>query len=223
MDIHLETPSMWMFINPDVKGPLGYPTGYEIMPGATAKSLLSPDDPPQKLGAFSEHQFWVTPYDPAQRYAAGIYPTSSKGDRWACGLDASKPADRKYRPRRLVHAWFPPRAARGGLAGDAYHVAPLPAAALQLLCGESRPGFAEDAIEGRPARRTKGSQCATAAGPAERTTHHRRCHWFSDPDLVPPQKRALPCGGHAKAPASRSFLRCNVARNRFCSPGRSAG
>jgi len=78
MDIHLESPSMWLFINPNVKGPLGYPTGYEIMPGATAKSLLAPDDPPQKLAAFSEHQFWVTPNDPAERYAAGVYPTSSK-------------------------------------------------------------------------------------------------------------------------------------------------
>jgi hypothetical protein len=29
------------------------------MPGVAAKSLLSPDDPPQKVGAFPEHQFWV--------------------------------------------------------------------------------------------------------------------------------------------------------------------
>jgi primary-amine oxidase len=94
MDIHLERPSMWMFVNPDVKGPLGYPTGYEVMPGATAKSLLSPDDPPQKLGAFSEHQFWVTPYDPAQRYAAGTYPTSSKGtDGLAAWTQANRPIE----------------------------------------------------------------------------------------------------------------------------------
>jgi primary-amine oxidase len=94
MDIHLERPSMWMFINSDVKGPLGYPTGYEIMPGATAKSLLSPDDPPQKLGAFSEHQFWVTPYDPAQRYAAGTYPTSSKGtDGLGIWTQANRPIE----------------------------------------------------------------------------------------------------------------------------------
>jgi primary-amine oxidase len=94
MDIHLETPSMWLFINPNVRGPLGYPTGYEIMPGATAKSLLSPDDPPQKLGAFSEHQFWVTPYDPAQRYAAGTYPTNSKGtDGLAAWTQANRPIE----------------------------------------------------------------------------------------------------------------------------------
>jgi primary-amine oxidase len=94
MDIHLERPSMWLFINPSVKGPLGYPTGYEVMPGATAKSLLSPDDPPQKLGAFSEHQFWVTPYDTAQRYAAGTYPTSSKGaDGLAIWTQANRPIE----------------------------------------------------------------------------------------------------------------------------------
>ncbi|MCX6591595.1 MAG: hypothetical protein NTZ56_08730 [Acidobacteria bacterium] len=78
MDLSIERPAMWMFVNPNVKGPLGYPTGYEIMPGATAKSLMAADDLPQKLGAFSEHQFWVTPNDPNQRYASGTYPTSSK-------------------------------------------------------------------------------------------------------------------------------------------------
>jgi primary-amine oxidase len=80
MDVRLDAPSMWLFINPNVKGPLGYPTGYEIMPGATAKSLLSSDDPAQKLGAFSEHQFWVTPNNDSERYAAGVYPTSSSAE-----------------------------------------------------------------------------------------------------------------------------------------------
>ncbi len=94
MDIHLETPSMWLFINPNIKGPLGYATGYEIMPGATAKSLLSPDDLPQKLGAFSEHQFWVTPNDSTQRYAAGVYPTSSKAtDGLAVWTKSNRPIE----------------------------------------------------------------------------------------------------------------------------------
>ncbi|MBI2687315.1 MAG: hypothetical protein HYX27_13430 [Acidobacteria bacterium] len=80
LDIQLDKPSMWMFMNPAVKGALGHSTAYEVMPGMTAKSLMSPDDPPQKLGAFSEHQFWVTPYDANQRYASGTYPTSATGD-----------------------------------------------------------------------------------------------------------------------------------------------
>ncbi len=80
LDVRLDQPSMWMFMNPSVKGALNHPSAYEVMPGATAKSLLSADDEPQKLAAFSEHQFWVTPYDGNQRYASGTYPTSAKGN-----------------------------------------------------------------------------------------------------------------------------------------------
>jgi primary-amine oxidase len=102
LDIRLESPSMWLFINPNVKGPLGYPTGYEIMPGATAKSLLAPDDPPQKIGAFSEHQFWVTPNNASELYAAGVYPTSSKGDD---GLAVWTKANRNIENTDLV-GWY---------------------------------------------------------------------------------------------------------------------
>lgn len=80
MDIHLEKPTMWVFVNPNAKGPLGHPTGYEIMPGPTAASLLNPEDGAQKVGAFSAHQLWVTPYKADELYAAGVYPNSSKGE-----------------------------------------------------------------------------------------------------------------------------------------------
>ncbi|HTC42761.1 MAG TPA: hypothetical protein VK703_14375, partial [Candidatus Acidoferrales bacterium] len=79
MDIRMDKPTMWLFMNPNVKGPLGHPTGYEIMPGSTAASLLDPDDPAQKAGAFSAHQLWVTPYNANERFAGGTYPVSSKG------------------------------------------------------------------------------------------------------------------------------------------------
>jgi primary-amine oxidase len=80
IDIHMDRPSMWMFVNPNVRGPLGYPTGYEIMPGNTVWSLLDADDGMQKAGAFCNHQLWVTPYRPDELYAAGVYPTQSKGE-----------------------------------------------------------------------------------------------------------------------------------------------
>ncbi len=41
--------------------------------------LLSLDDWPQKRAGFSDHQLWVTPCDPKERYAAGIYVSGSKG------------------------------------------------------------------------------------------------------------------------------------------------
>ena len=93
-DLSLDKPAMWMFVNPKVKGPLGYARGYEIMPSGTAKSLLAPDDLPQKLVAFSEHQFWVTPYNANERYASGTYPTSSQGtDGLADWVKANRPIE----------------------------------------------------------------------------------------------------------------------------------
>jgi primary-amine oxidase len=102
IDIHLDRPTMWMFLNPNVRGPLGYPTGYEIMPGATAASLLDPDDGPQRVGAFSTHQLWVTPYRPDELYAAGLYPTDSKGDD---GLAVWTKANRPIENTDIV-AWY---------------------------------------------------------------------------------------------------------------------
>jgi primary-amine oxidase len=78
-NISIEHPAMWRFVNPSVHNDLGYPTSFEIMPGLTGASLLSLDDWPQKRAGFSDHQLWVTPYDPKERYAAGIYVSGSKG------------------------------------------------------------------------------------------------------------------------------------------------
>ncbi len=80
MDLSLQHPSMWRFINSDTKGPQGYPTSYEIMPGQTAGSLLPSDEWPQKRAGFSEHQLWVTPYEPNERFAAGTYVSGSRGN-----------------------------------------------------------------------------------------------------------------------------------------------
>ena len=52
MDMQLDKPAMWMFVNPNVHGPLGYPTGYEIMPGTTAASLST-----LKMGSESRRIF----------------------------------------------------------------------------------------------------------------------------------------------------------------------
>ncbi len=94
LDISLQKPSMWVFVNPNVHGPLGYPTGYEIMPGVTAASLLDPDDGPQRVGAFSNHQLWVTPYKPNELYASGLYPTAGKGtDGLAVWTQANRPIE----------------------------------------------------------------------------------------------------------------------------------
>ena len=102
LDIDLRKPSMWNFVSNAEHGKLGHPAGYEIMPGATAVSFVSPDDPAQKVGAFSAHQLWVTPYKPDELYAAGTYVTSSKGLE---GLPAWTKANRSIEGTDIV-AWY---------------------------------------------------------------------------------------------------------------------
>jgi primary-amine oxidase len=102
LDIDLRKPAMWSFISTTQRTKTGQPTGYEIMPGATAVSFVSPDDVAQKVGAFSAHQLWVTPYNPDERYAAGVYVTSSKGLE---GLPAWTKPNRSLENTDLV-AWY---------------------------------------------------------------------------------------------------------------------
>lgn len=102
MDVSLKEPSMWRFISSDKKGAQGYPTGYEIMAGATAASLLPKDEWPQRRAGFSEHQLWVTPYEPDERFAAGTYVSGSRG---ADGLHAWTKKDRKIMDTDIV-AWY---------------------------------------------------------------------------------------------------------------------
>ena len=75
----MEHPALWRVINPNVKGPLGYPVGYEIAAGHNAMSLMADDDYPQRRAGFIAHNLWVTPYKEDERYPAGDYPTQSHG------------------------------------------------------------------------------------------------------------------------------------------------
>lgn len=77
--INLERPALWRVINPNQRGPLGYPTSYQLKPEGNAVPLLSQDDYPQQRAGFTDYHLWVTPYHPRERYAGGTYPNQSKG------------------------------------------------------------------------------------------------------------------------------------------------
>jgi primary-amine oxidase len=102
LDLDLRHPAMWHFINPTQHDARGYPTGWEIMPGATAISSIPLDDPAQRVGAFSGHQMWVTPYRPDERYAAGTYVTNNEGLR---GLPEWTKANRSIENTDIV-GWY---------------------------------------------------------------------------------------------------------------------
>jgi len=100
--MHMERPETWRVVNPKVKNALGYPVSYELMGGENAMSLMAPEDFPQKRAGFTDHQIWVTPYRDNERYAAGDYPTQSKGGE---GLPAWTQANRPIENTDIV-LWY---------------------------------------------------------------------------------------------------------------------
>lgn len=98
----MEQPEIWRVINPNVKNPMGYAVGYEIVPGENAMSLLLPEDYPQRRAGFTDYQLWVTRYQENERYAAGDYPMLSKGGD---GLPAWTKANRGIENTDIV-LWY---------------------------------------------------------------------------------------------------------------------
>ena len=75
MDMH--KPSLWRVASA-TENKVGYPTSYQLLPSHSIHTLMSPDDFARKRAGFIDHHLWVTPYSPAERYAAGDYPTLSQ-------------------------------------------------------------------------------------------------------------------------------------------------
>lgn len=54
--LNIYDPSEFHVVNPSKMSRLGNPSGYKVVPGANAASLLDLDDPPQIRGAFTNNQ-----------------------------------------------------------------------------------------------------------------------------------------------------------------------
>ena len=95
--IDMEQPALWRIVNPNEKGPVGYPVSYQLQPKTNTVPLLSPHDFPQQRAGFTDFHLWVTPYQPRERYAAGLYPNQSKGGdglpRWTSANRAIQNTD----------------------------------------------------------------------------------------------------------------------------------
>lgn len=84
----------WRVINPSKTNSVGNPVSYEIMHHAHTMLLMDEDDWPARRGAFAFNPLWVTPHDPAQRYAGGDYVFGSKGeDGLAVWTRAGRPVE----------------------------------------------------------------------------------------------------------------------------------
>ncbi|XP_038679915.1 primary amine oxidase-like [Tripterygium wilfordii] len=80
IQLKLYDPSEFHVINPNRKTRIGNPVGYKLVPAGTAASLLDHDDPPQKRGAFTNNQIWVTPYNRTEQWAGGLFVYQNHGE-----------------------------------------------------------------------------------------------------------------------------------------------
>jgi primary-amine oxidase len=69
----------WKIVNPHVRNGLGQPVAYKLVPSATPTLLASPDSSVGRRATFATRNLWVTPYEPAERRAAGDHPNQHVG------------------------------------------------------------------------------------------------------------------------------------------------
>jgi primary-amine oxidase len=89
----------WKVVNPEVTNALGQHGGYRLLLGANAVPLFTDDSAISKRAGFATRHLWVTPFDPAERYAAGDYPFQSPGGD---GLPRYTAADRSLEGADVV-------------------------------------------------------------------------------------------------------------------------
>jgi primary-amine oxidase len=68
---------IWKIINEHRLNRVGQPTAYKLLPGPQPAFLPSPKSAVAGRAGFAQHQVWVTPRNPEQRFAAGKYATQS--------------------------------------------------------------------------------------------------------------------------------------------------
>jgi primary-amine oxidase len=100
----VNTPSsrFWRVVNQTKKNEMGGPTAYRFCPGENAPPYALPSAAIMARAGFLTKNFWVTPYQPTERYPAGDYPNQSTGGD---GLPKWTKADREIAATDLV-VWY---------------------------------------------------------------------------------------------------------------------
>jgi len=93
---------IWRVVNPHGRTRLGHNPSYQLMPGMTTTSVLSPDDTPQKRAAFSAEKLWITAFNKHEKYASGPYPNQHPG---GAGLPAYV-ADKQRVESKDIVLWY---------------------------------------------------------------------------------------------------------------------
>ncbi|HEU4752922.1 MAG TPA: nickel transporter, partial [Armatimonadota bacterium] len=100
-DLSLPAARKWKVTGPQ-RNALGQPAGYALLPGENSVPYLLPEAWGRRRAGFIDHHLWVTPQDPAERFAAGAYPNQSRADD---GLPAWTRANRPVADADVV-LWY---------------------------------------------------------------------------------------------------------------------
>jgi primary-amine oxidase len=91
------TARRWRVENPSRTNRMGTPVAYELVPGDTVAPMAHPQSEFRERARYLDHQLWVTPYAPDERYPAGEYPNQHPGGdglpRWTAADRAIEDAD----------------------------------------------------------------------------------------------------------------------------------
>ncbi|MFZ6003311.1 MAG: primary-amine oxidase [Actinomycetota bacterium] len=89
----------WKVVNPRVRNRVGEPVAYKLIPGASPRLLAQEGSSVRERARFATHNLWVTPYEPAERRAAGDHPNQHAGGD---GLPRWTAADRSLVDQDIV-------------------------------------------------------------------------------------------------------------------------
>lgn len=89
----------FLIVNESKTNGVGTAVGYELVYANHSRLLLDPEDWPARRARFLEHDLWVTPFDPSERYAAGDYVFASRAPD---GLPVWTEKNREVRRRDIV-------------------------------------------------------------------------------------------------------------------------
>ena len=92
-------PAKLKVVNEGEVNGVGKPVSYELVYSNHGRLLLDPEDAPARRARYLEHDVWVTPYEPGERYAGGDYMFAS---RTAGGLPLWTKQDRPIRGKDVV-------------------------------------------------------------------------------------------------------------------------
>jgi primary-amine oxidase len=92
----------WKITNPNVQNRLGQPVSFKIIAGDNVLPFAHPNSPILQRAGFMTKHLWVTPYEVAERYAAGDYPNQHQGGE---GLPKWTQANRAIENTDIV-VWY---------------------------------------------------------------------------------------------------------------------